>query len=325
MHATKRHIVLLLLLCATVCKAQDIHFSQIDQLPILYNQAYSGFFDGTGRFGIIYRNQWLTVHNPFQTIAATVEVPVYQDKYHRGGFAVGGFLYADKAGTLSYGTLSAAVILSYYKALSTRSDNLLSFAVSAAYNRSGFDPTNAEMEDPTEAFEIEKVNYPTFGAGIAWFSQASPDFSMKLGLSAHNVNNPKISYTNSGARLSPRVNGYFRGDYRFHPQWSFMPIVAVQWQKQYLEPVGGFDFKYYADATPRRYLAFAAGVNYRWADAVVFDFSTEINALTLFLSYDANLSRLRPASHTVGAFEVGMVYRLVRKRNKYKPLPCPII
>lgn len=326
MHADKRHIILLLLLAFAPLRAQDIHFSQIDHNPILYNTAYNGFFDGLGRFGLIYRNQWATVHNPFQTLAATAEGTVYQDRYSRSGISVGGFVYADKAGALSYGTFSANLIVSYYKALNSRKDNLLSFAIEGAYNRSGFDPSDAEMTDPSESFESEHVQYPTFGAGIAWFCQMAPLFSTRFGFSAHNINRPKIAYyALDSARLEPRFNLYLRGDYRFNESWSFLPLATAQFQKRYTEILFGTDFKYYVDDNSKRYLAFSAGASYRWADALIFNFAAEYNAYTIFFHYDANISKLTHASKSIGAFEVGLLYRLNRKNNKYKPLPCPII
>ena len=318
----------MLALCCTIgaAAAQDIHFSQSDYIQVLTNPAYSGFFDGQGRFGLIYRNQWASVHNPFQTLAATVEVPVYQNKYHRYGIAVGGHLYADKAGTLSYGTLSGNLTLSLYKALSTRSDNLISFAITAGLNRSGFDPSDALMEDPTEQFEKEHVLYPTVGVGVAFYSQPVPALILKTGIAAYNLNRPPLSYYTEGAtRLEPRFNFYLRAEWRMAQQWSLLPLAVLQLQRRYSEVLVGLDAKYYADESSTRNLAFQFGAAYRWADAVVFDLGISYNAFTFFFLYDANISKLTPASHSIGAFEGGIVYHLNKKRNKRKPLPCPII
>ena len=64
-------------------KAQDLHFSMLDLDPLLFNPAYSGFFDGTGRFGVVYRNQWASVSTPFQTLTATAEVSLMRSKRNR--------------------------------------------------------------------------------------------------------------------------------------------------------------------------------------------------------------------------------------------------
>lgn len=319
-------VAVIMVMFANVVFSQDIHFSQTDYILVLTDPGYSGFFDGKGRFGLIYRNQWASVHDPFQTIAATIEVPVHQNKYHRSGFSLGGYLYADKAGTLSYGTLSADLIVSYYKAFNTYNDNLISIALMGGFNRVGFDPTDAIMEDMSEQFDREKVNYPTIGAGVAYYSQLSQEFVLKVGVSAYNLNRPKLSYfSESKTRLEPRFNAYVRGDWRFVQQWSFMPVAAVQFQYNNMEILAGTDFKYIVDESSRRLLSFQFGAAYRWADAVIFDIGVEYNQYLFFFLYDANLSKLTPASNSIGAFEVGIVYRLNRGRQKYQALPCPII
>ena len=64
----------MLLTVLATARAQDIHFSQVDANPMLLNPAYAGFYNGAGRFGAIYRNQWASVSIPFQTFALTGEM-----------------------------------------------------------------------------------------------------------------------------------------------------------------------------------------------------------------------------------------------------------
>ena len=55
-------------------------------------------------------------------------------------------------------------------------------------------------------------------------------------------------------------------------------------------------------------------------------FSLEYNSFIFALLYDANLSKLTPASKSIGSFEMNIVYRLVRNhRVNRKAMPCPII
>ena len=49
--------------------AQDIHFSQFNDLPLALNPSLAGNMDGTMRTGAIYRNQWNSVSVPFKSIA----------------------------------------------------------------------------------------------------------------------------------------------------------------------------------------------------------------------------------------------------------------
>ena len=87
--------------------AQDIHFSFLDLDPLLFNPAYSGFFDGQGRFGAVYRNQWASVTIPFQTISVSGELSLMRSKRNKNGLSAGLWVSADRAGDLDYGSTSA--------------------------------------------------------------------------------------------------------------------------------------------------------------------------------------------------------------------------
>lgn len=307
--------------------AQDIHFSQIDVNPILYNPAYSGFFDGSGRFGVAYRNQWASVGEAFQTVAATAEYSLVRRRRHHDGFNIGAFLYSDRAGALRYGTTSGSAVLSYYRAVGSHSDNLVSLAVEAGYGQAGFDPSDARLMDETETFEQNAVSYPLIGAGVAFFSQPNDDFYIKAGLSARNLNRPNISYLGlDDTYLERKFNGYLRAEYRAWADVAVQPLLACQFQKNYSEFIVGADAKWYISESSFEQISFSGGLHYRVLDALYTEFTLEYNAFLFALSYDANLSKLTPASKSLGAFELGIVYRLSnRTQVRRKAMPCPII
>lgn len=309
-----------------VC-AQDIHFSQVDVNPILFNPAYSGFFDGTGRFGVVYRNQWASVTSPFQTMAATAEFALKKRRYHRDGFSAGIWAYADKEGTLSYGTNAVNAILSYYRAIGSQNNCFLSLGAEAGYGQSGFQVGGAQMTDPTEVIDNNSVGFPTFGAGIAWFYQPSDFFYVKAGLSGRNLNRPNISYLGfEDAYINPKFNAYFRAEWRAWPDVALLPLMAIQSQKNYTECVVGTDVKYYLSENGSQPTTFSAGLHYRLFDAIYMAFLLEYNAWLFSVLYDANISKLTPASKSVGALELSLVYRLNRQQNiRRKAMPCPII
>ncbi|MCR4660291.1 MAG: PorP/SprF family type IX secretion system membrane protein [Bacteroidales bacterium] len=311
---------------ASKLPAQDIHFSQIDINPVLYNPAYCGFFDGDGRFGAIYRNQWATVSTPFQTIAATAELPIVHGKGYTSGLNGGAILSADRAGTLGYGTTALQGIVSYFLSLSGHNDNMLSFAVQGGLCQSGFDDTDIELTDGAENFDRTRVVYPTIGAGVAWFKQIGTSASLKVGVAALNLNQPHTSYLNNElTMLSRRFNAYVRGEYEAWSSISLMPVVGYQHQGQYNELVYGIDVRWYLNESARNYLALTGGITMRHSDAAVITFAVERGPFTFALSYDANTSRLAQASHTIGSFEVGVIYRIIKPQARYRQLPCPII
>ena len=304
--------------------AQDQHFSLLDLDPLLFNPAYSGFFDGSGRFGAVYRNQWASVSTPFQTVTATTEVALMRSVRNRNGLSVGAWVSNDRAGTLHYGSTSASAILSYFQALGDGND-LISIALEGGAGQMGFDPEHIEMIDPSETFLSTSRFYPTIGTGAAWFHEWSDILYTKIGLSVRNINEPDISMTQSGSRLARKWNAYARAEWRMLRQWSIMPVAGFQYQGRYSELVYGADARWYVDEHPSSYLAYSAGIIMRHGDAASINLAVLWREWTFALSYDANFSKLAEASHTIGSLEVGIIYLLGKKDRSKRALPCPII
>lgn len=311
------------LLGAWMCAAQDIHFSQVDADPVLLNPAYSGFYEGLGRFGVVYRNQWASVSVPFSTLAASGEMAVWRGGGRRG-LSVGGTLFADKAGTLNYGTVSGHLSTAYYQALNRSGSSVLSVGVEVGWAQSGFDPSQAEMEEAGEGFEVRKVHYPLLAAGLAWYWQPTPDFHLKAGLSLRNLNRPNISYMKlDETYLARRYSLFARAEYRCWQSISLLPVLMGQVQGKHREVVFGGDVKWYIEEGGSREVSLRAGVAMRAADALIANLMLEYNSLLFTFSYDANISGLAVASGGMGAFEAGLVYRLAKGNKKTKALKCP--
>ncbi len=307
-------------------QAQDQHFSMLDLDPMLFNPAYSGFFDGAGRFGVVYRNQWASVSKPFQTITASGELSIMRSNRSMNGLNVGLWLSADREGTLGYGTTAAAATLSYFQSLDRNGNNIVSVAAEVGGGQVGFSTENIDMADGDEHFERTHAFYPTLGAGVAWFHQVNSDLYTKVGFSGRNLNEPDISYTGiSDARLLRRWNAYARAEWRMMGQWSLLPVVGYQRQGTFNELVYGCDVRYYLRESTRDYLALSAGIVARHADAMALNFAVLWHEWTFAFSYDANISQLASASHTIGAFELGVIYMIAKKDTRHRALPCPII
>ena len=307
-------------------QAQDMHFSMLDLDPLLFNPAYSGFFDGTGRYGVVYRNQWASVSTPFQTLSATAEFGLARSTSHRNGLSGGLWLSADRAGSLGYGTTQASAIVSYFQGLGD-GNHIVSLGLEAGIGQAGFNDDDIQMADGSETFRRTRALYPALGAGAAWFWQLTDELYTKLGVSVRNINEPDITYLDlsQDSRLSRRYNIYARAEWRAWPQWSLMPVAGYQRQRAFNEIVYGCDVRYYVRETPRDYLAFSAGLIGRHADAIAVNLAVLWHEWTFAFSYDANVSKLAQASHTIGAFELGVVYLVAKPSNKsQQSLPCPI-
>lgn len=318
-----------LTLCiGTPCgKSQDIHFSQIDINPIIYNPAYTGFFDGGARFGVVYRNQWASVSRAFQTVAATGECAVVRRRYYRDGVSLGVMLYNDRAGALQYGSTAGNISIGYFKAIGNQGNNFISVGIQGGGGQSGFNTAEIDMEEPSDLMEKTTANFFTLAAGAAWFYQPTDELYFKLALAGHNLNRPNISYsTMSDAFIERRLSSYARVEYRSWSNISVLPLVAFMIQRNYREAMLGCDVKWYVSESSGNNLSFCGGIHYRWRDAALVELAAEWNSFVFALTYDANISKLTPASKSIGSLEIGIIYRTNSdKRVKRKALPCPVM
>ena len=297
----------------------------LDLDPLLFNPAYSGFFDGTGRFGMVYRNQWASVSTPFQTLTATAEVSLMRSKRNRNGISAGLWLTTDRAGSLDYGASAASAIVSYYQAVGDGS-NLFSLGLEGGVGQVGFNLNDISLIDGTETFPSTHAFYPTLGAGAAWFCQWSDRLYTKAGFSMRNINEPDVSFLSTGgSRLARHWNLYLRGEWRTSALLGVLPVLGYQHQGAYSELVYGCDVRWYLNERPRDYLVLGAGLTGRHADAASINLAVMWHEWTFAFCYDANLSPLAEASHTLGAFEIGVLYMIGKKDKKHSALPCPII
>ena len=69
----KRLLGAIALLLGLNSSAQDLHFSQFFEAPLLRNPSLAGIFAGDFRAQMVYRNQWASVTTPYQTASLNSE------------------------------------------------------------------------------------------------------------------------------------------------------------------------------------------------------------------------------------------------------------
>ncbi len=110
--------------------AQDIHFSQFFEAPLLRNPALAGIFSGDFRIQSVYRNQWNSVTMPYQTTSLNAEykMPVgHGDDF----LTIAGEILYDKSGTVALTATHILPVLNYHKSLSAERNMYLSAGFSA--------------------------------------------------------------------------------------------------------------------------------------------------------------------------------------------------
>ncbi|MGL5890792.1 MAG: PorP/SprF family type IX secretion system membrane protein, partial [Bacteroidia bacterium] len=171
-------------------KAQDPHFSQYCEAPMLLNPALTAVFDNY-RASANYRTQWRGITTPYTTLAASFEMKLDQtpwtkekskrvEIYHQSlnKLCAGVQFLTDKAGDGSY--KSTLVLLALSKSVQLNKTNSLTLGlqggvVQRSVNNAAFlwpDQFNGSVYSsslPTgESFAGDRYTQADFSAGLLW-------------------------------------------------------------------------------------------------------------------------------------------------------------
>ncbi len=332
-------LMVILLLFSYLLNGQDIHYSQFMSSPLNLNPACAGFFNGNYRLSLNGKNQWQAVTRPYQTLSLGFDMSPIQRRYHRDAFGMGLLINADIAGDSKFSTTSPSLMFSYIRSLNRRSSHMLSVGLMAGwvfrtiqydnlyfdnqYNGSYYDPTLGSQED----FLLRNYNYFDLGTGLHWHYQLSREKNVYAGLSAMHLLKPKQSFMGDGAiRLDMKWTGYAGAVIDFSQSVDLMPQLLFLKQGVYREVLLGVMAKYIRNRySPAEFTALSAGIFYRNRDAMVFMTGFDYKGFTFGLSYDMNVSKLKPASYYRGGLEFSLTYTYSKfKHKRRKEIPCPI-
>ncbi|MEO8821901.1 MAG: PorP/SprF family type IX secretion system membrane protein [Ginsengibacter sp.] len=323
------------------CQAQDIHFSQFSETPLLRNPALAGIFSGDVRIQGVFRNQWNSVTVPFQTSSLNAEykLPVgHGDDF----ITVGGAILYDKAGTISLTSTSILPVLNYNKSLSGDKNMYLSAGFSAGIVQRRFDPskitTNSQYNglngDPTlatgENFEASNNSYFDGSAGLSFNSQIgdNADNNFYVGVAYHHFNqSAKVSFYNDPTVTVNPKWVYSAGLRTTVNEYAYMTFYAdYSSQGAYSELIGGMLYSAKLDGYPDdpQYVISGGGF-LRWNDAFIPMVKMEMKPLSFALSYDVNISALKASSQSRGGFELSLSYQtyLDRDQSTKNTVRCP--
>lgn len=311
--------------------AQDVHFSQFFEAPLWRNPSLAGIFTGDVRVQAVYRDQWNSVTNAYRTGSLNAE---FKKPIGRGNdFVTTGLqVLFDKAGTIGWTSTHVLPALNYHKSLSSEKNKYLSLGFMGGWVQRRFDPskvtTNTTYENGTtgENFSNTQYNYLDGSVGMSFNSNLNADASNNffIGAAYHHFNRPKASfYRNASIEVNPKW--VFSAGLRFGvTDYAYMTIQADQsFQGGFAETVGGamYGLKLGEDPLNPAY-TIHAGAFLRWNDALIPVVKLDYNPFSVSVSYDVNISKLRPSSYGRGGFELSVSYTGFRKqRGEY--LLCP--
>ncbi|HMU45344.1 MAG TPA: PorP/SprF family type IX secretion system membrane protein [Chitinophagaceae bacterium] len=312
---------------------QDIHFSQFFETPLWRNPSLAGIYTGDIRIQAVYRDQWNSVTDAYRTgsVNAEFKMPIGKaNDFITTGMQV---LY-DRAGTIGWTSVYALPVLNYHKSLSDIHNRYLSLGFMGGWVQRRFDPskvtTNSQYDNGGlgESFSNSQYNYLDGSVGMSFNADINdkPENNFFLGVAFHHFNRPKKSF-------------YRNDDFELHPKWVFSggihlavsdySYITIQGdhsrQGGFSETVAGgmYGLKVGGDPDNPQYTMHAGGF-LRWNDALIPVIKIDYTPFSIALSYDINISKLKPSSYGRGGFEMSVSYIGFRQRNStLDAIRCP--
>ncbi len=317
--------------------AQDIHFSQFYASPLTLNPAQTGFFDGQYRIGANYRNQWRSLPVPFNTASVYADFGLLKGKFKSGDWLGLGVLFAhDKAGSGELTTTQFMLSAAFHKSLGSekvflslgvqggmfqRNIDFNKFYFDNQWNDVLFDQSATSGEE--NAFQSDASWKPDMSAGLQLSFLPSKDVVVFAGGSVRHIIRPDDSFYGSDNKtgLRPVIHAGAQGHVGRH--LSIEPSAVFTLQKKAMETVLGTLLGYSLSNTKKDMGTFYFGIHGRIKDALIFPVGYKIKNARFLFSYDVNLSSLKDASNSRGAFEFSLVYAGGKKPAGGKMMPCP--
>lgn len=314
--------------------AQDIHFSQFFEAPLIRNPSLAGIFTGDVRVQGVYRDQWNSVTDAYKTGSLNGE---YKKPVGKGDdfLTMGMELFYDRAGTIGWTTTQVMPALNYHKSLSSSRNMYLSLGFMGGLVQRRFDrtkmTTNSQYDGmgDGEIFNQAKYSYLDGSVGMSFNTNLNdnPQDNMFVGVAYHHLNRPQNSfYRNPEYELNPKW--VFSGGVKFGvTESSYLTIQADHSrQGEFQETIGGvmYGIKIGENIENPAY-TIHGGAFLRLNDALIPTIKLDYNPVSVALSYDVNISKLKVSSYGRGGFEISISYVgfLDRYNSSADAVRCP--
>jgi len=336
----KKHVIILVLLLFTfhLLKGQDIHFSQFYFSPLNLNPAHTGFFNGTQRIALNYRNQWKLAAGgfPYVTYSASFDMHILDNAMTASDImGVGIIAFSDKAGTGHLAKQGVLASLAYNRDLTGKGVHIVGFGIQGGIIQMGFDPNELRFGNDIlsgnpdskggggqEVFQ-NNLSYVDVNAGALWNFIPTEIIKIYLGVSTYHLTRPTENFQDVVVKnhLSSRITVQGGASIAVRTEWDVLPSILFMRQDASNETNLGTAVRY---NTPTMSIRLGAWYRY-WnnSDAIIFMTGLEYYDFTLGISYDINISSLKETSNGRGSFEIALIYILDLKKNVRRDIQCP--
>lgn len=318
----------LTIFCFAALQAQDLHFSQFFNNPLLTNPANTGFIpDADYRLGASYRNQFSNIMSiPYKTMSIYGDAQVFRDRIETGWLGLGGVILRDVAGSGSLTSTKIYGSIAYHQMLGFSSLLTAGFNVGWANKRidqskltfpDQFDGRFFDATLPTQVQLINNsVSYFDVQAGINYAYFPTSNAFINAGYSIHHINTPQETFfekeNDNTNRVAMRHIAFLNGIFKVAENVIVNPNIYYTNQAASSELVFGLNGAYNLSGNGEKQLV--GGLYYRYGDAVIPMVGLDINNICFSFTYDVTTSSLKNFNHSLGASEFNLL-----KKGFYNP------
>jgi type IX secretion system PorP/SprF family membrane protein len=323
------------ILLACSLQAQDLHFSQFFNAPLLTNPANTGFIpDADYRLGAIYRNQWsATMTLPYKSTSVFGDAQLFRDRLENGWLGIGGVILNDQSGGGGLRSTKVYGSLAYHQQLGNSS--LLSAGFNMGWVNKRIDQSKLTFPDqfdgkffdnPFTAVTLSSTStsYMDVQAGMNYAYFPQENVYINAGYSILHVNRPKETFfndnTNQG-RIPMRHTGFVNAILKVNDRVIINPNAYFTTQTRSSELVVGLNGNYNLSEYGEKQLV--AGLYYRVGDAIAPMVGFEVNNLKFTFSYDATMSSLNQFNGYRGGSEFSIVKKGFYPQHQDRQSMCP--
>ncbi|HSZ34400.1 MAG TPA: PorP/SprF family type IX secretion system membrane protein [Puia sp.] len=314
--------ILFQVICGLTLEAQDLHFSQWFNEPLLTNPANTGFIpDADYRLGANYRNQWSTVMSePYRTMSIWGDAQVFRNRIQSGWLGLGGAILHDVAGASSLSTTQVYASVAYHQMIGYSS--LLSLGFNTGWVNKRINTANLKFPDQFDG-KFFDTNVPTMvsidqpninyfdmqvGMNYAYFPNART--YLNAGFSIQHINSPQESFFSSDPvgyndHIAPRYIGFINGSFKTSDQVIINPMAYYTIQADASELVAGLNIAYNLSGDGEQQVI--AGLYDRPGDAIIPMIGFVYKNIRMMFSYDVTTSSLKQYNNGNGAWEFAII------------------
>ncbi|GAB4302319.1 MAG: hypothetical protein Kow0068_25070 [Marinilabiliales bacterium] len=319
--------------------AQDVHFSQFNQTPLIINPALTGSGLGIHRAGLNYREQGTFFTKGYISYSA-----FYDGKYSfkkrtiknknskQPYFGIGGVFINDRAGDSKMGTTNIGLSVAYFMELIEK--HVFSIGFQGSFGQRSIDYSDLRWDsqyinnsfsqnNPPEYLKPEEnFSYPDVATGISWRYTKDRFFKSTAGIALHHVNSIKLRYLDvENQILDRKINIHGQAEYMFKSTVvTLIPSFLYQRQGKLQELVYGtlvklqVNEKYQDSKFLESYVGL--GLFNRHNDSFTATLVISSKNTRIGINYDFNYSSLKRASNFKGAIETSVVFHIPYQKRR---------